>query len=126
MGEHIKQDRWGRNRRMEGYRKLPRSGYESSRMILSGWGMRWFIAVALLATTSCGSAARDAEAQFNMVENTAVEQQDVCDAAKKVADAWLQEGDESNYRLWKGKADTSCLLSELEGQHALNQNRVTK
>jgi len=74
--------------------------------------------VALLALTGCEKASAKAEQEAAMVEKTGDEAA-TCAAKRKVADAYLSEGNEAEYKTAKLYADTSCLSYQLRRQNGV-------
>jgi hypothetical protein len=68
------------------------------------------VVLAALVVTGCGGGgktAEDAEAQFRIVAKKGTDR-DRCDAAGKVADAWLERKDAEKYAEWRNTRDIYC------------------
>lgn len=63
--------------------------------------------IAALLLAGCASEADRAERAYEIVAENGVPW-DECSAARNVADAYLAEGDEANYRDWKLTEDLAC------------------
>jgi uncharacterized lipoprotein NlpE involved in copper resistance len=88
--------------------------YASGRRISNGrqWSAVMGKALAIVATLAllgCSNQGQRAEDQYHMVEKANPTPQDLCDAARKVADIYLQAGDLAKYGDWKNTADINCL-----------------
>ncbi|MET3710412.1 hypothetical protein ABIC65_001092 [Sphingomonas trueperi] len=66
-------------------------------------------AAALVLLSGCGPSAGElAEREYRVVDQPGSTMQDKCQAARKVAAAYLGT-DEAKYRNWQMKADLDCL-----------------
>ena len=74
----------------------------------------------VLALGACSNVGERAEEQFRMVEQANPSPQDLCEAGKKVADGYLQAGDQKNYGNWKNKAEVDCLNARLGREYGTN------
>lgn len=68
-----------------------------------------FVTATLCA---CANAAKDAEERYEMVKRTGTKGE-LCNAAREVADTYLREKDDPNYRMWHNTAAIQCQLAEL-------------
>lgn len=75
--------------------------------------MRWMVAVAALALYGCSSAGKSAEDEYRIVERTGGDAEK-CDAARAVAQGYLRDKNEAQYRNWKLTADINCNLLALK------------
>lgn len=71
--------------------------------------MRKFAALSAIALAACSNAGQQAEKQYRMVEAENPSPQDLCDAGKKVAEGYLQAGDQKNYAAWKNQSEIQCM-----------------
>lgn len=74
--------------------------------------MRWIV-VAVLALAGCSSETADLERQYAIVSKGR-DNQAICDAARKVADAYLKAGNEARYAVTKNRADINCMTASFE------------
>jgi len=73
----------------------------------------WLLpAIGLLC--SCENRSAAAENRLAMIEKVGT-LREVCAAAKVVADAYLDEGNEEKYKFSHANADSKCLTAQLEG-----------
>ena len=76
--------------------------------------MKWTILASpvLLLLSACGqSPGEAAEKEFEVVEkNSSSTNGDLCQAARKVADAYLAEQNQEKYDWWKLRAGLKCAL----------------
>lgn len=90
---------------------------------MTGKALPILIAIAL---SGCSSAGERAEDQYRMVEKANPTPTDLCDAARKVSDAYLQSGDEAKYGQWKNSSDITCMNAryglESAGEDLLGDN----
>ncbi len=70
--------------------------------------MRKLIFIAALALAGCQSEGERAEAQFKIETSGFVSEDDKCNAARKVQQAYLADHDEENFRRWRLQADLHC------------------
>ncbi|MBB4858257.1 hypothetical protein HNO88_001576 [Novosphingobium chloroacetimidivorans] len=71
--------------------------------------MKWLPTLALLVLAGCGqSAGERAEAQYAIVARNEPGYAARCEAASRVREAWLKEGDESKYQAWKTTEYVDC------------------
>jgi len=70
--------------------------------------MRFAPVIIALGLAAC-SPGKDAEEQYRMVEKAGGSKQELCDAAGKVADAYLSSKDQENYERWKLTRDIQCM-----------------
>lgn len=75
--------------------------------------MRRLIALFSLVLAGCSNAGQKAEDQYRMVERANPSPQDLCEAGKKVAEGYLEAGDQKNYGDWKNKAEVNCMNARL-------------
>jgi hypothetical protein len=73
--------------------------------------MRWAVLIGVLALAGCEKGSAKAEKQAEIVDRTG-DKAASCDAKRKVADAYLNEGDEAKYRDWKLAADAACMAAK--------------
>ena len=69
--------------------------------------MRAVVLVGALLLEGCQSATEKAEQEQKMVEKTGDEDA-ICAAKKKTADAWLSAHDDGKYQMAKLSADAYC------------------
>lgn len=62
-----------------------------------------------LLLTACNSEGEKAEERFEIVQENVMAGGDVCGAARQVAGAYLDDGDDENYRKWLKKAEYHCV-----------------
>lgn len=74
--------------------------------------------LAMLALSGCEKASTKAIRESEMVEKTG-DRQAICDAKQKVAAAFLKEENKDDYSLYKGAADSHCMLYQLEKQNGV-------
>lgn len=74
--------------------------------------MRWIV-VAVLALAGCSSEAANLERQYDIVAKDR-DNQAICDAARKVAEAYLKAGNEARYAETKNRADINCMTASFE------------
>ena len=74
------------------------------------------IVVLALLLAACSSAGQKAEERYRMVEAGAHTEDELCDAARAVADAYLKDGQQTPYGEAKNRADITCLNARLEKQ----------
>lgn len=70
------------------------------------------VALGLLLA-GCSSEAADLERQYEIVAKGR-DNQAICDAARKVADAYLRAGNETRYGEAKNRADLKCTTAGFE------------
>jgi len=71
------------------------------------------VTAALLA--SCGEGAgQAAERQYEMVKRAGASNAELCDAARKVEQAWLSEENEEKYRDWSIRRGMDCNAAEID------------
>ena len=70
-----------------------------------------FMALAIFSLTSCEKESQKAEARYRMVEKSGASKAELCEELGRVTAAYLDEGDEASYRLWKGNRDATCMLA---------------
>lgn len=76
--------------------------------------MRIALFLAVLAICGCKAAPKPNKAEI--LEREYAEQitsADRCNIGTRIADAWLESGEESNYRHWKVRADTYCMKARM-------------
>ena len=71
------------------------------------------IFLVITALYGCADRAKEAEEQYRIVERTGGTTQERCDAAGKVADAYLEQKNEKDYQFWRLIRDTACLSAKL-------------
>jgi hypothetical protein len=72
------------------------------------------IALAGIPLSGCSSAAQDAEEQFNIIDQSALSTDaDRCQAAGKVAEAYLAAKDTDQFERWRVTQQTYCLSARL-------------
>jgi len=74
--------------------------------------MRWIV-VAFLALAGCSSEAANLERQYDIVSNGS-DNRATCEAARKVANAYLSAGEAAKYNTAKLRADIDCSTAEYE------------
>lgn len=79
---------------------------------------RGTVLLAGLLLSACSSEASKAEQELSILENASASGDELCAAKRKVADAYLREGDEENFARTKEYADTTCLRSEIDQDYA--------
>jgi hypothetical protein len=72
------------------------------------------IVVLALLLAACSSAGEKAEERYRMVEAANPTGDELCQAARGVADAYLADGKEDKFRETKNRADITCLNAELD------------
>lgn len=77
--------------------------------------MRWAMLAATLFLSGCEKESAKAEKQAEIVDRTG-DKSAACDAKRKVAEAYLREGNEAEYRTWKLYADATCAVAQLGPQ----------
>ena len=75
--------------------------------------MRKLVVVVGLMVAGCSNPAKDAERQYEMVEKTG-NKAEICKAAKKVEQAYLEAGNQQRYSDWRLRRDINCLTAEVE------------
>lgn len=75
--------------------------------------MRWALVGAAVLLVGCNSEASDLEKQYEIVAKGR-DNQAICDAARKVADAYLRAGNEAKYGSAKLRADVNCSTASFE------------
>jgi hypothetical protein len=73
------------------------------------------VLAASVLITSCSSAGKEAEEQYELVETTG-SHREKCDAIRRVTSASLQEQNQERYSYWKLQQDMECLDAELPEQ----------
>lgn len=76
--------------------------------------MRTFLILtaSLAVLSSCAKESEMAEKRYKMVERNGGTKSELCEESRKVSDAYLKEGDEKSYRLWKGLSASTCTLAQ--------------
>lgn len=78
--------------------------------------MKW-IALAILALgPGCAKQSDEAKRQYDMIERAGGQPSELCEASKKIADAYLKEGNEKDFRLYKSGSDARCMNVRLRSQ----------
>lgn len=67
--------------------------------------------LALALLIGCQSRGAAAEERYRMVERNNPSPETKCRAAREVADAYLQDKNEDQYRFWRVIADGSCMTA---------------
>lgn len=75
--------------------------------------MRWIALSFVLLLFGCASESERAEERYRMVERAKGTDQEQCEAANKIVAAYLQEGNEPQYRRWKPIAEVNCLNARI-------------
>ncbi len=72
--------------------------------------MRWIVPVAAIFLAGCGqSAGEKAEAEYRMAEKAIIDPAGKrCEAARKVAAAYAEDGNEEAYLMWDLHAYNDC------------------
>lgn len=78
--------------------------------------MRFLVVGAFLFLVACSKASDEAKRQYGMIERAGGQPGELCEASKKIADAYLKEGNEKDFRLYKSTSDAKCMLARLRGQ----------
>lgn len=76
-------------------------------------------ALLLILLAGCTSEAERAEQQVSLIENSGGSGNDLCEAKKKVADAYLNANDAEHYKTAKLYADTTCSLAQLDPEYGM-------
>lgn len=71
--------------------------------------MRILVAGALIFLVACGKESDEAKRQYDMIERAGGQPSELCEASKKIADTYLKEGNERDFRLYKASSDAACL-----------------
>lgn len=75
--------------------------------------MKKLVAISLVALAACSqSSGEKSEKQYEMVVRHG-SSADQCEAAKRVRDAYLSDGNDTKYAEWQQKASDDCLLSRM-------------
>jgi tryptophanase len=77
--------------------------------------MRLMIAALALANTSCRqmTSGEITERTYNIAERNGDDTSQLCERARRVAEAYLNDGNEEQYKFWGLKSATKCLNAEL-------------
>lgn len=71
------------------------------------------IAVAASAALlGCSDPTEDAKRELAILQKSGASVGEICDAKKKVADAYLKQQDAYNYRMARIEAETYCLRAQ--------------
>jgi hypothetical protein len=76
------------------------------------------LSLATLAIGGCNTASGEAEAaerQYAMLQKNGGSEAELCEAARKVEQAWLKAENAEKHKLSKITADSSCLLARVRG-----------
>lgn len=73
------------------------------------------IVVVLVALSACSSRAEQLEEQFEIASPA-----EHCRLATEIADAYLEQTDEKNYRMWRLRASGICFQDDLQRQARQN------
>lgn len=73
-----------------------------------------FGAGLLVACSSTTSEAEQAEKEYNMIKASGASSDELCQARRKVADAWLKTLDKDKYQMAKLEADLDCNQAALD------------
>lgn len=78
---------------------------------------RFMILACLVSLAACGSSrGAEAERQYETATRDGQAQSDEkCRRARAVAEAYLQDGDQAKYSLWRLRADADCSQAALDG-----------
>lgn len=68
------------------------------------------VLAAALLCAGCGRAGPGALERYRMVERGGTTQER-CEAARDVRDAYLRDHDDEQYRIWRARASTECMLA---------------
>jgi len=69
---------------------------------------------AALLLAGCSSEGQKAEERFEMVKRNSAGAQQSCDEAERVAQAYLNEGNERKYKDWQATATVECSAARLD------------
>lgn len=81
----------------------------------TGKAMRWIAVLPAMVLVACATEKDDgaeAEKRYEMVKRVGTKGE-ACEESRKVADAYLQAGDEREYELWHARSGIDCLNAEL-------------
>ncbi len=75
---------------------------------------KWLAAIAMIgfSASACTDEIKDAEKQYEIVQRSGTPQQK-CDAARKVAEAYLRAKDAAGYQRTNVSAEIECMHSTL-------------
>lgn len=74
----------------------------------------WILIV--MALCACSKESDEAMRQYNMIERAGGTPGELCEASKKIVQAYLKEGNEQDFRLYKASSDSRCLNAQLRGE----------
>ena len=63
----------------------------------------------LAIVSACSNSAQDAERELEIVQQSGGSLDEICEAKRKVADAYLKAQDADKYQIAKSYADMACL-----------------
>jgi hypothetical protein len=67
----------------------------------------------LAIVSACSNSAQEAERELDIVQQSGGSLDEICEAKRKVADAYLKAQDADKYQIAKSYADTACLDAEI-------------
>lgn len=89
--------------------------------------MRCLPALILASTITLGGCTNEAESareRYEIVERNGT-RGELCKAAKEVADAYLRQKNENEYKLWQSTAGIQCQLAQFDGAGSPVQDNET-
>jgi hypothetical protein len=72
--------------------------------------------ILLAACTGPASDAKAAERQYEMIKRNGGSKQEICEASRRVADAWLKAENENKYKFASITRDLDCNAALLESR----------
>lgn len=75
--------------------------------------MKRLMILAILSLAACKSEAHKAEDAYKLIERTKGSKAELCKQAGVVADAYLREGNDWQYTVWRNSRDITCRSAQI-------------